>query len=143
MAIIFSAGLQVLKASKERYVKTTLRELDIHWPPSVQVYENLEYKLTIEFSSNYPLSAPTVKFDTPCFHPNVDQYGNICLDILKEKWSPVQNVSTILLSIQALLGDPNNDSPLNVNAAELWEDQVEYKRVLLKKYEEAKNHSKW
>lgn len=106
------------------------------------MYENLEYKLTIEFSSNYPLSAPTVKFDTPCFHPNVDQYGNICLDILKEKWSPVQNVSTILLSIQALLGDPNNDSPLNVNAAELWEDQVEYKRVLLKKYEEAKNHSK-
>ena len=27
--------------------------------------------------------APTVKFVTPCFHPNVDQFGNICLDILK------------------------------------------------------------
>lgn len=107
-----------------------------------QVYENLEYKLSIEFNSNYPITAPTVRFDTPCFHPNVDQHGNICLDILKEKWSPVQNVSTILLSIQALLGDPNNDSPLNVNAAELWDDQVEYKRVLLKKYEDAKNNAK-
>lgn len=105
------------------------------------VYEGLEFKLTIEFNTNYPISAPIVKFDTPCFHPNVDQYGNICLDILKEKWSPVQNISTILLSIQALLGDPNNDSPLNANAAALWEDQEEYKKVLLKKYEEAKNAS--
>ena len=31
----------------------------------------------------YPYSPPVVKFETPCFHPNVDQHGNICLDILK------------------------------------------------------------
>lgn len=46
------------------------------------------------------------------------------------------NVRTILLSIQSLLGEPNNDSPLNVNAAQLWQNQEEYKRVLLKKYRE-------
>ena len=57
-------------------------------------------------------------------------------DILKEKWSPVYNVRTILLSIQSLLGEPNNDSPLNVAAAQLWASPEEYKAVLLKKYKE-------
>jgi len=47
------------------------------------VYEGLVFKLCLKFSSNYPFSAPTVTFETPCFHPNVDDLGNICLDILK------------------------------------------------------------
>ncbi|KAL6065645.1 Ubiquitin-conjugating enzyme E2 C [Balamuthia mandrillaris] len=101
------------------------------------VYEGLTYKLSLSFPADYPYSAPTVKFVTPCFHPNVDQYGNICLDILKEKWSAIYNVSTILLSIQSLLGEPNNDSPLNGTAATLWDDQEEYRKVLRAKYAEA------
>ena len=81
------------------------------------------YKLSIKFPATYPYTAPTVKFETPCFHPNVDQFGNICLDILKDKWSAVYNVRTVLLSIQSLLGEPNNESPLNGYAAALWENQ--------------------
>ncbi len=49
----------------------------------LQVYESLVFKLSLSFPSDYPYSAPTVRFDTPCYHPNVDQSGNICLDILK------------------------------------------------------------
>jgi len=100
------------------------------------VYEGLSYKLSIQFASTYPYNPPTVKFETPCFHPNIDQFGNICLDILKDKWSAVLNVRTILLSIQSLLGEPNNESPLNGYAAALWENQQEYKSTLLKKYNE-------
>jgi ubiquitin-conjugating enzyme E2 C len=98
------------------------------------VYEGLTFKLSIEFPSTYPHKPPFVKFETACFHPNVDQNGVICLDILKDKWSPVYNVKAILLSIQSLLGEPNNDSPLNTQAAELWHNQVEFKKLLLKKY---------
>eukprot|EP00158_Paraphelidium_tribonemae_P000926 Partr_v1_DN23699_c0_g1_i1_m18823 putative ubiquitin-conjugating enzyme len=105
--------------------------------PVETVYDGLTYKLSLDFPDNYPYSAPTVKFTTPCYHPNVDQSGNICLDILKENWSAVYNVSTILLSIQSLLGEPNNESPLNGQAAQLWDDQVEYKKVMLQKYKEA------
>eukprot|EP01114_Cavostelium_apophysatum_P008896 TRINITY_DN2186_c0_g1_i1.p1 TRINITY_DN2186_c0_g1~~TRINITY_DN2186_c0_g1_i1.p1 ORF type:complete len:174 (-),score=35.73 TRINITY_DN2186_c0_g1_i1:96-617(-) len=101
------------------------------------VYEELDYRLTIQFPGTYPYTAPIVKFETPCFHPNVDQYGNICLDILKDKWSAVYNVRTILLSIQSLLGEPNNESPLNSLAAALWENQEEFKRQLHKKYQES------
>ena len=101
-----------------------------------QVYEGLTYKLSLAFPNDYPFKSPTVKFETPCFHPNVDQFGNICLDILKEKWSAVYNVRTILLSIQSLLGEPNNQSPLNAQAAQLWENQEDYKKTLHKKYRE-------
>ncbi|XP_059156079.1 ubiquitin-conjugating enzyme E2 C-like isoform X3 [Physella acuta] len=98
------------------------------------VYEGLSYKLSLTFPSQYPIEAVKVKFDTPCYHPNVDTHGNICLDILKEKWSALYDVRTVLLSIQSLLGEPNIDSPLNTNAADLWKDQVLYKKVLIEKY---------
>uniref|UniRef100_A0A8B9IPB1 Ubiquitin conjugating enzyme E2 C n=1 Tax=Anser cygnoides TaxID=8845 RepID=A0A8B9IPB1_ANSCY len=61
-----------------------------------------------------------VRFLTPCYHPNVDTQGNICLDILKDKWSALYDVRTILLSIQSLLAEPNIESPLNTHAAERW-----------------------
>jgi ubiquitin-conjugating enzyme E2 C len=50
---------------------------------TLKAYEGLTFKLTLSFPSDYPYSAPTVRFETPCYHPNVDQAGNICLDILK------------------------------------------------------------
>ncbi|XP_067651814.1 ubiquitin-conjugating enzyme E2 C-like [Haliotis asinina] len=99
------------------------------------VYDGLKYKLSLVFPSGYPYKPPTVKFDTPCYHPNVDTHGNICLDILKEKWSALYDVRTILLSIQSLLGEPNIDSPLNSHAADLWHNQTAYKKYLLENYD--------
>jgi ubiquitin-conjugating enzyme E2 C len=101
------------------------------------VYADQTYKLQIQFSQDYPYKAPTVTFTTPIFHPNVDIHGNICLDILKERWSAIYNVRTILISIQSLLTDPNNDSPLNLQAAQLWENQVEYGTMVKQRYNEA------
>ncbi|KAK7086555.1 Ubiquitin-conjugating enzyme E2 C [Halocaridina rubra] len=102
--------------------------------PVSTAYEGLTYRLSLEFPSSYPYSPPTVKFVSACFHPNVDLHGNICLDILKEKWSASYDVRSILLSIQSLLGEPNNDSPLNGHAAELWANQVAYKKHLHEHY---------
>ncbi|SCZ96463.1 BZ3500_MvSof-1268-A1-R1_Chr8-2g10209 [Microbotryum saponariae] len=44
------------------------------------------------------------------------------------------SVSTILISLQSLLGEPNNKSPLNVEAADLWENTAEFKKELAKHY---------
>ncbi|PPS01402.1 hypothetical protein GOBAR_AA19264 [Gossypium barbadense] len=49
------------------------------------MYEGLSYKLSLRFPLDYPFKPPQVKFETTCFHPNVDQFGNICLDILQKK----------------------------------------------------------
>lgn len=66
------------------------------------------------------MAPPKVRFLTRLYHPNIDRLGRICLDILKEKWSPALQIRTVLLSIQALLSAPNPDDPLNNEAAELW-----------------------
>ncbi|XP_072983328.1 ubiquitin-conjugating enzyme E2 20-like [Typha latifolia] len=101
------------------------------------VYEGMIYKLSLSFPNDYPFKPPKVKFDTSCFHPNVDTYGNICLDILQDKWSSAYDVRTILLSIQSLLGEPNNDSPLNTQAAALWTNQEEFRKMVEKLYKPA------
>ncbi|KAF6025416.1 UBE2C [Bugula neritina] len=102
--------------------------------PDETVYSGLTYKLSLEFPCDYPYTAPTVKFVTDCFHPNVDKFGNICLDILKEKWSSAYDIKSLLMSIQSLLGEPNNESPLNTHAAELWSQKEAYRKYLHEKY---------
>ncbi|CAI9290088.1 unnamed protein product [Lactuca saligna] len=98
------------------------------------MYEGLSYKLSLHFPIDYPFKPPQVKFETMCFHPNVDQFGNICLDILQDKWSSAYDCRTILLSIQSLLGEPNIDSPLNSSAAALWSNQEDYRKMVHKHY---------
>ncbi|KAF5330519.1 hypothetical protein D9619_005688 [Psilocybe cf. subviscida] len=103
--------------------------------PSETIYAGLVFKISINFPPNYPYVAPTIKFDTPCYHPNVDIAGGaICLDILQDKWSAVYSVQTILLSLQSLLGEPNNASPLNPDAANLWSNPTAFKTQMLKHY---------
>ncbi|EKX37843.1 hypothetical protein GUITHDRAFT_158551 [Guillardia theta CCMP2712] len=114
----------------------------LNWKATIQgtegtPYEGLAYELSLVFPSNYPCAPPTVKFITPCFHPNVDVYGSICLDILQDKWSAVYDVRTTLLSLRSLLGEPNNDSPLNSLAASMWKKQDEnFRKQVLKQHAE-------
>lgn len=75
--------------------------------PAETPYASLSFKLSFVFPTTYPYAPPTVLFKTPIFHPNVDFSGRICLDILKDKWSAVYNVQSVLLSLQSLLGEPN------------------------------------
>ena len=118
-----------------------LRHFDITLKgPADSAYEGGTFKLELFLPEDYPMSPPKVVFNTKIYHPNIDRLGRICLDILKEKWSPALQIRTVLLSIQALLSAPNPDDPLNNEVAELW--KKDEKQAISNAKEWTRKHAK-
>ena len=90
--------------------------------PENSPYEGGTFNLTMEFPKDYPFKPPKVEFTTKVYHPNVKSTGTICLDILKDAWSPDISVSQILMAIQNLLINPNIDHPLEPEIAKQYTD---------------------
>lgn len=88
--------------------------------PSDSPYAGGVFKLEIHFPTDYPFKAPNVVFLTKVYHPNISSSGAICLDILKNMWSPALTISKVLLSICSLLTDANPKDPLVAEAADLY-----------------------
>ncbi|XP_062871331.1 ubiquitin-conjugating enzyme E2 T [Trichomycterus rosablanca] len=79
-------------------------------------YQGGLFTLEIKIPDRYPFEPPKMRFLTPIYHPNIDNAGRICLDVLKlppkGAWRPSLNISTVLSSVQLLMAEPNPDDPL-------------------------------
>lgn len=93
----------------------------IFGPPD-SPYSGGVYKLSIRFPTDYPFKHPHIQFKTRIYHPNINSAGGICLDILKNQWSPALTIGKVLLSILSLLTDPNPDDPLVPDIAGLYKN---------------------
>ncbi|XP_072025544.1 ubiquitin-conjugating enzyme E2-17 kDa-like [Amphiura filiformis] len=104
-------------------------------PPDTP-YQGGIFFLNIVFPKDYPFKPPTVSFSTKVYHPNISESGSVCLDILKSAWSPALTISKVLLSICALLCDPNPESPMRGDLAQ------QYKRNPTQYNKDAAQHTR-
>lgn len=85
-----------------------------------------------------------MKFDTKVWHPNISSVtGAICLDILKNEWTPALTIRTALISLQALLCSPVPDDPQDAEVASQYKGNIELFNKTAKLWTEnyAKNQS--
>uniref|UniRef100_A0A915DXE1 UBC core domain-containing protein n=1 Tax=Ditylenchus dipsaci TaxID=166011 RepID=A0A915DXE1_9BILA len=121
----------------------------IFGPPGT-IYQGGYFKAQLSFPDNYPSSPPTIRFLTDILHPNIYEDGNVCLSLLdqpvddlhsgelpSERWSPIQNVRNILLSVISLLCEPQTSVPANMDASAnylKWKDagetENEYAKII-------------
>jgi peroxin-4 len=82
-------------------------------PPDTP-YSEGAFLVNIDVPTEYPIAAPKCKFITKVFHPNIHfETGEICFELLKDKWSPQWTLESVCRAILDLLRHPNADSPLN------------------------------
>ncbi|KAK7206332.1 ubiquitin-conjugating enzyme/RWD-like protein [Myxozyma melibiosi] len=112
--------------------------------PEDTPFEGGVFPATLTFPKDYPLSPPTMKFTCEMFHPNVYKDGTVCISILhppgddpnmyesaSERWSPIQSVEKILISVMSMLAEPNDESGANIDACKVWRnDRAEYGRIV-------------
>lgn len=100
----------------------------LHWTGTISGPSNTPYcdgifHLKIRLPEIYPRVSPVLTFTDPIFHPNVSPQGDIQLGELdRTRWSPVLTIRTLLISLQALLSDPNlaEGCVLNEEAAKMY-----------------------
>jgi len=86
--------------------------------PSDTPYEGGHYEVDIVIPDSYPFQPVKMKFITKVYHPNVSSAsGAICLDILKDAWSPVLTLKSTLISLQSLLCSPEPSDPQDAEVA--------------------------
>lgn len=89
--------------------------------PSGTPYEGGVFEIDINIPTAYPFEPPKMKFLTKIWHPNISsQTGAICLDILKDQWSPALTIKTALLSLQALMCSPEPGDPQDAEVAKMY-----------------------
>jgi ubiquitin-conjugating enzyme E2 M len=89
--------------------------------PDEGIYKDGTFLFSFSVPQTYPHDPPKVKCLTKVYHPNIDLEGNVCLNILREEWSPVLSISSIIYGLHFLFLAPNTEDPLNKEAATMME----------------------
>jgi len=112
-----TSGVKAVPTTKGnlRHLKGTIKG------PQGTPYDGGVFDIDINIPKQYPFEPPKMKFITKIWHPNISsQTGAICLDILKDQWSPALTIKTALLSLQALICSPEPGDPQDAEVAKMY-----------------------
>uniref|UniRef100_A0A1D1Z313 NEDD8-conjugating enzyme Ubc12 n=1 Tax=Anthurium amnicola TaxID=1678845 RepID=A0A1D1Z313_9ARAE len=102
--------------------KDDLMSFEVSIRPDEGYYLGGTFVFTFVVSPSYPYEPPKVKCKTKVYHPNIDLEGNVCLNVLREDWKPVLNINTIIYGLNHIFTHPNDEDPLNHDAAAVLRD---------------------
>ena len=105
--------------------------IEINGPHST-LYAGYKFAISVKIGKNYPSDPPSVKCITKIKHLNINEFGDICLDILKtDGWSSTKTIVSIATSIISLLADPNPDDPLDSDLCHIYRSSPEVYRDII------------
>ncbi|XP_059291545.1 NEDD8-conjugating enzyme Ubc12-like [Lycium ferocissimum] len=103
--------------------KDDLMYFEVTIIPDEGYYMGGAFPFSFQIPPVYPHDPPKVKCKIKVYHPNIDDEGNVCLNILREDWKPVLNINAVVYGLYHLFTEPNPDDPLNHDAAAQLRDK--------------------
>lgn len=130
---------QEIEKTREKITVKLINEELTHWKATITGSNNSPFEggiftLDITFPLEYPFKPPIIKFCNKIYHPNINDSGAICLDILKDQWSPALSIFKVILSISSLIVDPNPNDPLSPDVANIYKTNREYYNKIAKEW---------
>ncbi len=102
--------------------------------PTSELYSQHSFRIRFSFSSAYPFNPPTLRFLDKMYHPNIDDRGHICLDILNpyDGYKPYLSLADFIIAADQLISIPNIDKIINIEAGTQYKnDRNEFNRKAL------------
>lgn len=121
-----------LQIEKRNLTTKPIKGVTLSWPennlkkwlvqiegPEGSLYENDVFDVQIIFGPDYPNKPPRLMMSTPIVHPNVDQSGAVCIDVLRSQFNQTVTVRQIIEGIINALEHPNEKGRLNAQVGDL------------------------
>eukprot|EP01110_Echinostelium_bisporum_P003992 TRINITY_DN1978_c0_g1_i1.p1 TRINITY_DN1978_c0_g1~~TRINITY_DN1978_c0_g1_i1.p1 ORF type:complete len:148 (-),score=28.52 TRINITY_DN1978_c0_g1_i1:132-575(-) len=86
--------------------------------PADSPYEKGKFQIDLEIPQEYPFKPPKLTFATKIYHPNIKSDGSVCSEVIGEGWSPQLKIQEVLMTMRALLKEPNTETPLEPEIAQ-------------------------
>ncbi|EDL44251.1 ubiquitin-conjugating enzyme E2 [Plasmodium vivax India VII] len=81
----------------------SLKEIALSVTPKESYFRGKTVSFVILFKDTYPIAPPKITCQSKIFHPNIDERGNVCLNVLKLDWNPIINLQMLILGLLLLL----------------------------------------
>lgn len=121
LQLLPGASLIVREALECKYVSV------IEYIMSVEegIYEGMVLHFIMKIPREYPFKAPKLFCMDPLFHPNVDEDGNVCMEMLRLGWSPGYGLENVFINLHVILIEVSGEDALNTLAGDLFKSDYD------------------